>query len=59
MIKVTVEGKIRVIRDKHIHYQTENYLECTYKDHRICIAKQEATNDYYVTVIDKTGMYAI
>ena len=46
MIKVIVDRKTRVIRDKYIHYQTENDLECTYKEHRICIAKQEATNDY-------------
>lgn len=59
MIKVTVEGKTRVIRDKNIHHQTENDLECTYKEHRICISKQEATNDYYVTVRDKAGMYAV
>ncbi len=59
MIQVTVDGKTRVIRGKQIHYQTENDLECTYKDHLICIAKQEATNDFYITVRDKTGMYAV
>lgn len=58
MIQVEVNGKTRIIRDKFIHYQTENDLECTYKNHHINIAKQEV-GDYYVTVTDETGMYAV
>ena len=58
MIKVEVNGKARIIRDKFIHYQTENDLECHYKNHHINIAKQEV-GDYYVTVTDETGMYAV
>jgi len=58
MLQVVVDGKIRVVRDKQIHYQTENDLECTYKDHHIYIAKQE-TDDFYVSVRDKTGSYAV
>ncbi len=59
MIQVTVNGKTRVIRDNQVNCQTENRLECTYKDHYICIVKQEATNDFYVTVRYKTGIYAV
>ena len=58
MIKVEVNGKTRIIRDKFIHYDTENDLECTYKNHHINIAKQEV-GDYYVTVTDETGMHAV
>jgi len=58
MIQVTVDGKTRVIRNKQIHYQTENDLECTYKGHNICIAKQEA-DDFYITVRDIAGRYAV
>lgn len=39
MIQVTVNGKNRIIRDKFIHHQTDNDLECTYKNHHINIAK--------------------
>jgi hypothetical protein len=59
MIQVTVDGKTRVIRDKQIHYQTENDLECTYRNHSIYINKQDTRNDFYVSVKDKTGMYAV
>lgn len=58
MIQVIVDGKKRVIRDKQIHYYTENDLECHYKNHLIYISKQEI-GDFYVTVQDKTGMYAV
>ena len=59
MIQVTVDGKTRVIRDKQIHYQTKNDLECTYKNHSIYINKQDTRNEFYVSVKDKTGMYAV
>lgn len=58
MIQIEVKGKNRIIRDKFIHYQTENDLECTYKSHLIYIAAQE-TGGWYVSVTDKTGMYAV
>ena len=58
MIIVKVKGQNRIIRNKFIHYQTENDLECHYKNHHINIAKQEV-GDYYVTVTDETGMYAV
>lgn len=58
MIQVIVNDKKRIIRNKFIYYQTENDLECTYKNHRICIAKQEI-GDFYISVTDKTGMYAV
>lgn len=58
MIKVKVNGKLRIISDKFISYQTENDLECQYKNHNINIAKQEV-GDYYVTATDKTGVYII
>lgn len=58
MIQVTVNGKNRIIRDKFIHHQTDNDLECTYKNHHINIAKQD-TDDFYITVTDQTGMYAV
>ena len=58
MIQVTVNGKNRVVRDKFIHYQTENDLECYYKNHHINITAQE-TGGFYVTVTDETGMYAV
>jgi hypothetical protein len=59
MIKVVVNGKTRIIRDKQIQLQTENDLYCTYKNHSICISKQETTNDFYVTVSDRSGIYAV
>lgn len=58
MIKVEVDGKTRIVRDSMIHYHTDNDLECTYKNHHINIAKQEV-GDFYVTVTDQTGMYAV
>lgn len=58
MIKVKVNGKTRIIRDKFIDYKTENDLECHYKNHDINIAKQEVCG-YYVTVKDQAGMYAV
>lgn len=58
MIKVQVDGKTRIVRDSMIHYHTDNDLECTYKNHHINIAKQEV-GDFYVTVTDQTGMYAV
>ena len=58
MIKVEVNGKTRIIRDKFISCQTENDLECCYKNHHINIAKQEV-GDYYVTVTNEKGMYAV
>jgi len=58
MIKVEVNGKSRIIRDKFIHYQTETDLECYYKNHHINIAEQE-TSGWYATVTDETGMYAV
>lgn len=58
MIKVEVNGKTRIIRDKFINYQTENDLECNYKKHHISISKQEV-GDIYVTVTDSKGMFAV
>ena len=58
MIKVEVNGKVRIIRDKFIFYKTENDLECYYKNHHIIISSQEV-GDYYVTVTDKSGIYAV
>jgi len=58
MIKVKVNGKNRIIRDKFIHYQTEHDLECDYKNHYIYIAEQE-TGGWYVTVTHESGMYAV
>lgn len=58
MIKIVVDGKTRIIRKNMIRYQTDNDLECIYRNHNINIAKQEA-DDFYVTVTDKTGAYAV
>ena len=58
MIKVKVDGKDRIIRDKFIDYQTESDLHFTYKNHTVVIAEQE-TGGWYASVIDKTGMYAV
>jgi hypothetical protein len=58
MIKVTVKGKTRIVRDKQIGYQTEAHLQCTYKNHSISISAQDS-GYFYVTVTDKTGMYAV
>ena len=58
MIKVEVNGKPRIIRDKFIHYQTNEDLECYYKNHHINITEQE-TGGWYATVTDETGMYAV
>ncbi len=58
MIKIEVNGKTRIIRDKFIHYHTEQDLECHYKNHHINIAEQE-TGGWFATVTDKTGMYAV
>jgi hypothetical protein len=58
MIQIKVKGKNRLIRNKFVFYQSEYDLECTYKNHHINIAEQE-TGGFYVTVTDKTGMYAV
>jgi len=58
MLKVEVNGKLRVVGDKYISYQTESDLQCTYQNHDINIAEQD-TGGYYVTVTDQTGMYAV
>lgn len=58
MIKIKVNGKDRIIRDKFIDYQTENDLHFTYKNHTAVITEQE-TGGWYVSVIDETGMYAV
>lgn len=58
MIKVEVNGKIRIIRDKFIEYKSENELECYYKNHLIYINEQEP-KEWYVSVTDQAGMYAV
>ena len=58
MVKIKVDGKDRIIRDKFIDYQTESDLHFTYKNHTVVIAEQE-TGGWYTSVIDKTGMYAV
>jgi hypothetical protein len=58
MIKVLVEGKTRIIRDKMITHQSENSLECYYKNHQIIIEKQRI-DDFYVSVTDERGMHAV
>lgn len=58
MIQVKVNGKNRVIGDKFIQYQTENDLECDYKNHHIYIDKQE-TGGWCVSVTDQSGEYAV
>ena len=58
MIKVLVEGKIRIIRNKQIDYFTENDLSCKYKKCTINISKQEV-GDYWVSVTDKNGGYLV
>lgn len=55
-IKVNVDGKLRIVRQ--IDFQTEHDLYCRYRQHNICISEQE-TGGFYVTVTDKTGMYAV
>lgn len=59
MIKVLVDGKPRLVRKNMIRYQTDNDLECVYKNHTISISRQEANDDFYVTVRDSSGMYAV
>jgi len=58
MEKLQVKGKTRIIRDNKISFQTEHDLYCTYKNHSICISEQDS-GDYYVTVVDRAGMYAV
>jgi len=58
MIKVKVNNKTRIIRDKFIYYQTESDLECDYKNHCISIS-EHGTGGWYATVVDETGRYAV
>ncbi len=58
MIKVEVYGKTRLVRGNMVYYHTDTNLECVYKNHHINIIKQDKGN-YYVTVTDQKGMYAV
>lgn len=58
MIKVTVDGKTRIVRDNKISYQTNHDLYCIYKAHNICISEQES-GGYYISVTNKAGQYAV
>ena len=54
MIKVEVQGKTRIVRKSQIHYQTDDDLQCTYRNHLIDIAAQE-TGGFYCTVSAPDG----
>ena len=58
MIKIQVNGKTRIIRDKFIDYHTKQDLYCRYKNHQINISEQE-TGGWFVSVTDVTGGYAV
>lgn len=58
MIKVTVKDKTRIIRKSQISLHTDHELHCRYKDHDVSIVEQQ-NGDFYVSVTDKTGMYAV
>lgn len=58
MIKLIVDGKTRIIKDKQISFHTEHDLYCKYKNHNICISEQ-TDGSYYVTVTDESGCYAV
>lgn len=58
MIKIIVDGKARIIRKGAISFQTQDDLYCKYRNHDICISRQEC-GGFYVTVRDKSGMYAV
>jgi len=58
MIKVTVNGKTRVLRAHNISFRTDHDLYCVYRGHNICISEQE-TGGFYVTAVDRTGNYTV
>lgn len=57
-MKLIVKGKTCVIRKNQIQYDFDTDFECDYKKHHIYISKLKE-NDFYITVKDKTGMYAV
>lgn len=56
-MKLIVNGKTRIIRPSKTTHVVGDYFGCDYKGYSICISIRP--NDFYITVKDKTGMYAV
>jgi len=57
-MRIKVKGKNRIIQQKQIRYQDNKEFECVYKKHNIYISKLKE-NDFYMSVTDASGMYAV
>ena len=59
MIKVIVQDKQRIIRDKYISVYEKYQLECKYRNHFIYILKDNSNNGFYAEVKDKSGRFLV